>query len=94
MVLSIQVGIIQEINIIKSMIREAKFYERQKKTLQRNDLYSKNLYRSESKLNNKKGDLFLKEVTNHIKSKEAKQFVATELKFHLKKAKTHGLKRD
>ena len=36
---------------------------------------------------NKKGDHFLKEVTNHIKSKEAKKFVATELEFHLKKAK-------
>ncbi|PEB40739.1 FtsW/RodA/SpoVE family cell cycle protein [Bacillus pseudomycoides] len=36
---------------------------------------------------NKKGDHFLKEVTNHIKSKEAKNLVATELDFHLKKAK-------
>ncbi|MES5925464.1 FtsW/RodA/SpoVE family cell cycle protein [Bacillus cereus group sp. MG9] len=36
---------------------------------------------------NKKGDRFLSEVTNHIKSKEAKSFVATELDFHLKQAK-------
>ncbi|ENQ3079075.1 FtsW/RodA/SpoVE family cell cycle protein [Bacillus cereus] len=36
---------------------------------------------------NKKGDHFLKEVTNHIKSKEAKNLVATELEFHLKQAK-------
>ncbi|WP_242224938.1 FtsW/RodA/SpoVE family cell cycle protein [Bacillus cereus group sp. BfR-BA-01380] len=36
---------------------------------------------------NKKGDHFLKEVTNHIKSKEAKNFVAAELEFHLKTAK-------
>ncbi|HDX9590690.1 TPA: FtsW/RodA/SpoVE family cell cycle protein [Bacillus pseudomycoides] len=36
---------------------------------------------------NKRGDRFLKEVTNHIKSKEAKSFVATELDFHLKQAK-------
>ena len=36
---------------------------------------------------NKKGDHFLNEVTNHIKSKEAKSFVATELDFHLKQAK-------
>lgn len=36
---------------------------------------------------NKKGEHFLKEVTNHIKSKEAKDFVATELDFHLKQAK-------
>ncbi|MGY0693740.1 FtsW/RodA/SpoVE family cell cycle protein [Virgibacillus sp. FSP13] len=36
---------------------------------------------------NKKGDHFLKEVTNHIESKEAKKFVATELEFHLQKAK-------
>lgn len=36
---------------------------------------------------NKRGDYFLKEVTNHIKSKEAKNFVATELEFHLKNAK-------
>lgn len=35
---------------------------------------------------NKKGEHFLKEVTNHIKSKEAKSFVATELDFHLKQA--------
>lgn len=36
---------------------------------------------------NKKGERFLKEVTNHIKSKEAKSFVATELDFHLKQTK-------
>ncbi|CAM4122521.1 cell division protein FtsW [Bacillus luti] len=36
---------------------------------------------------NKKGEQFLKEVTNHIKSKEAKDLVATELNFHLKQAK-------
>ncbi|ENQ3108721.1 FtsW/RodA/SpoVE family cell cycle protein [Bacillus cereus] len=36
---------------------------------------------------NKRGDYFLKEVTNHIKSKEAKNLVATELDFHLKQAK-------
>jgi len=36
---------------------------------------------------NKSGDHFLKEVTNHIKSKEAKRFVGTELEFHLKKSK-------
>ncbi|HDR7281294.1 MULTISPECIES: FtsW/RodA/SpoVE family cell cycle protein [Bacillus cereus group] len=36
---------------------------------------------------NKKGDRFVSEVTNHIKSKEAKDFVATELDFHLKQAK-------
>ncbi|WP_242242285.1 FtsW/RodA/SpoVE family cell cycle protein [Bacillus cereus group sp. BfR-BA-01309] len=36
---------------------------------------------------NKKGDRFVSEVTNHIKSKEAKSFVATELEFHLKQAK-------
>ncbi|PDZ49999.1 cell division protein FtsW [Bacillus sp. AFS094611] len=36
---------------------------------------------------NKKGERFLKEVTNHIKSKEAKELVATELNFHLKQAK-------
>ncbi|MFB6431883.1 FtsW/RodA/SpoVE family cell cycle protein [Bacillus thuringiensis] len=36
---------------------------------------------------NKKGEHFLKEVTNHIKSKEAKELVATELDFHLKQAK-------
>ncbi|MGE6401046.1 FtsW/RodA/SpoVE family cell cycle protein [Bacillus cereus] len=36
---------------------------------------------------NKKGERFLTEVTNHIKSKEAKSFVATELEFHLKQAK-------
>ena len=34
-----------------------------------------------------KKDTFLSEVTNHIQSKEAKEFVATELEFHLKKAK-------
>ncbi|PIE95038.1 cell division protein FtsW [Bacillus fungorum] len=36
---------------------------------------------------NKKGERFLKEVTNHIKSKEAKGLVAAELDFHLKQAK-------
>lgn len=36
---------------------------------------------------NKKGDRFVSEVTNHIKSNEAKSFVATELDFHLKQAK-------
>ncbi|MBU4643180.1 FtsW/RodA/SpoVE family cell cycle protein [Bacillus toyonensis] len=36
---------------------------------------------------NKKGERFLKEVTNHIKSKEAKNLVTTELDFHLKQAK-------
>lgn len=36
---------------------------------------------------NKKGERFLKEVTNHIKSKEAKGLVATELDFHLKQTK-------
>ncbi|TDL32681.1 FtsW/RodA/SpoVE family cell cycle protein [Jeotgalibacillus sp. S-D1] len=36
---------------------------------------------------NKKSDLFLKEVTNNIKSKEAKRFVSDELRFHLTKAK-------
>lgn len=36
---------------------------------------------------NKKGEHFLKEVTNYIKSKEAKNLVATELDFHLKQAK-------
>ncbi|GAB6419087.1 FtsW/RodA/SpoVE family cell cycle protein [Bacillus luti] len=36
---------------------------------------------------NKKGEQFLKEVTNHIKSKEAKDLVATELDFHLKQTK-------
>lgn len=36
---------------------------------------------------NKKGERFLSEVTNHIKSKEAKSFVATELDFHMKQAK-------
>ncbi|PGR78175.1 cell division protein FtsW [Bacillus thuringiensis] len=35
----------------------------------------------------KKGERFLKEVTNHIKSKEAKDLVAMELDFHLKQAK-------
>ncbi len=35
---------------------------------------------------NKKGERFVKEVTNHIKSKEAKSFVATELDFHMKQA--------
>ncbi|MED2797109.1 FtsW/RodA/SpoVE family cell cycle protein [Bacillus thuringiensis] len=36
---------------------------------------------------NQKGERFLKEVTNHIKSKEAKGLVATELDFHLKQTK-------
>jgi len=36
---------------------------------------------------NKKGERFVSEVTNHIKSKEAKSFVATELDFHSKQAK-------
>ncbi|KWU63508.1 cell division protein FtsW [Bacillus mycoides] len=36
---------------------------------------------------NKKEERFLSEVTNHIKSKEAKDLVATELDFHLKQAK-------
>ncbi|PFO69533.1 FtsW/RodA/SpoVE family cell cycle protein [Bacillus cereus] len=36
---------------------------------------------------NKKGERFVSEVTNYIKSKEAKDFVATELDFHLKQAK-------
>ncbi|MBJ9982667.1 FtsW/RodA/SpoVE family cell cycle protein [Bacillus sp. S70] len=36
---------------------------------------------------NKRGDRFVSEVTNHIKSKEAKSFVATELDFHLRQAK-------
>ena len=36
---------------------------------------------------NKKGESFLTEVTNHIKSKEAKDLVATELNFHLKQAR-------
>ncbi|EJV59109.1 FtsW/RodA/SpoVE family cell cycle protein [Bacillus cereus] len=36
---------------------------------------------------NKKGERFLTEVTNHIKSKEAKDLVAAELDFHLKQAK-------
>ncbi|WP_341518385.1 FtsW/RodA/SpoVE family cell cycle protein [Bacillus paramobilis] len=36
---------------------------------------------------NKKGERFVSEVTNHIKSKEAKDLVATELNFHLKQAK-------
>ncbi|WP_144505604.1 FtsW/RodA/SpoVE family cell cycle protein [Bacillus mycoides] len=36
---------------------------------------------------NKKRERFLSEVTNHIKSKEAKSFVATELDFHMKQAK-------
>ncbi|EEL83274.1 Cell division protein, FtsW/RodA/SpoVE [Bacillus cereus AH1271] len=36
---------------------------------------------------NKKGERFVSEVTNYIKSKEAKSFVATELEFHLKQAK-------
>ncbi|WP_242266879.1 FtsW/RodA/SpoVE family cell cycle protein [Bacillus cereus group sp. BfR-BA-01518] len=36
---------------------------------------------------NKKGEHFLQEVTNHIKSKEAKDLVAAELDFHLKQTK-------
>lgn len=36
---------------------------------------------------NQKGERFLKEVTNYIKSKEAKDLVATELDFHLKQTK-------
>ncbi|OOZ90720.1 FtsW/RodA/SpoVE family cell cycle protein [Bacillus cereus] len=36
---------------------------------------------------NKKGERFLKEVTNHIKLKEAKGLVVTELEFHLKQTK-------
>ncbi|MGY1460820.1 FtsW/RodA/SpoVE family cell cycle protein [Bacillus toyonensis] len=36
---------------------------------------------------NKKREHFLREVTNHIKSKEAKDLVAAELDFHLKQAK-------
>ncbi|PEV97284.1 cell division protein FtsW [Bacillus cereus] len=36
---------------------------------------------------NKKGERFVSEVSNHIKSKEAKSFVATELDFHMKQAK-------
>ncbi|KMN47023.1 FtsW/RodA/SpoVE family cell cycle protein [Bacillus sp. LK2] len=42
---------------------------------------------------NKKGERFLKEVTNHIKSKEARSFVATELDFHLKQAKNTWIER-
>ncbi|MED1112212.1 FtsW/RodA/SpoVE family cell cycle protein [Bacillus paramycoides] len=42
---------------------------------------------------NKKGERFLKEVTTHIKSKEAKSFVATELDFHLKQAKNTWIER-
>ncbi|EJR57162.1 hypothetical protein IIM_00271 [Bacillus cereus VD107] len=42
---------------------------------------------------NKKGERFLKEVTNHIKSKEAKDLVATELDFHLKQAKDTWIKK-
>ncbi|MHC2832214.1 FtsW/RodA/SpoVE family cell cycle protein [Bacillus sp. F9_6S_D1_P_5] len=42
---------------------------------------------------NKKGDRFVSEVTNHIKSKEAKSFVATELEFHLKQAKDTWIKK-
>ncbi|UYX53520.1 FtsW/RodA/SpoVE family cell cycle protein [Bacillus thuringiensis] len=42
---------------------------------------------------NKKGERFLSEVTNHIKSKEAKSFVATELDFHLKQAKNTWIER-
>lgn len=36
---------------------------------------------------NEKGEHFLREVTNYIKSKEAKDLVATELNFHLKQTK-------
>ncbi|MGF9766580.1 FtsW/RodA/SpoVE family cell cycle protein [Bacillus albus] len=42
---------------------------------------------------NKKGERFVSEVTNHIKSKEAKSFVATELDFHLKQAKDTWIKK-
>ncbi|MED0994781.1 FtsW/RodA/SpoVE family cell cycle protein [Bacillus mobilis] len=42
---------------------------------------------------NKKGERFLKEVTNHIKSKEAKDLVATELNFHLKQAKNRWIEK-
>lgn len=42
---------------------------------------------------NKKGERFLKEVTNHIKSKEAKDLVATELDFHLKQTKNMWLEK-
>ncbi|HDR4420074.1 TPA: FtsW/RodA/SpoVE family cell cycle protein [Bacillus cereus] len=42
---------------------------------------------------NKKGDRFVSEVTNHIKSKEAKGFVATELDFHLKQAKNKWIEK-
>ncbi|MFJ8452546.1 FtsW/RodA/SpoVE family cell cycle protein [Bacillus paramycoides] len=42
---------------------------------------------------NKQGEHFLKEVTTHIKSKEAKSFVATELDFHLKQAKNTWIER-
>ncbi|MGD6891463.1 FtsW/RodA/SpoVE family cell cycle protein [Bacillus mobilis] len=42
---------------------------------------------------NKKGDRFVSEVTNHIKSKEAKSFVATELEFHLKQAKNKWIEK-
>jgi cell division protein FtsW (lipid II flippase) len=42
---------------------------------------------------NNRGDYFLKEVTNHIKSKEAKKLVATELQFHLQKAKNTWLEK-
>ncbi|EOP58449.1 hypothetical protein IKQ_00559 [Bacillus cereus VDM053] len=42
---------------------------------------------------NKKGERFVSEVTNHIKSKEAKSFVATELDFHLKQAKNTWIER-
>ncbi|WP_242142367.1 MULTISPECIES: FtsW/RodA/SpoVE family cell cycle protein [unclassified Bacillus cereus group] len=41
----------------------------------------------------KRRDHFLKEVTNHIKSKEAKNLVATELDFHLKQAKSMWMKK-
>ncbi|WP_085994183.1 FtsW/RodA/SpoVE family cell cycle protein [Oceanobacillus senegalensis] len=42
---------------------------------------------------NKKEEHFLKEVTNHIKSKEAKKFVGTELEFHLRQAKKTWLEK-
>ncbi|WP_227395981.1 FtsW/RodA/SpoVE family cell cycle protein [Jeotgalibacillus aurantiacus] len=35
-----------------------------------------------------KGDHFLKEVTHHIKSREAREFVTAELTYHLKNAKS------
>ncbi|WP_077212062.1 FtsW/RodA/SpoVE family cell cycle protein [Bacillus dakarensis] len=41
----------------------------------------------------KKGERFLEEVTNHIKSKEAKKFVAAELQFHLMKTKNSWIEK-